>query len=575
MNGIPEGLEAALAERYELLSTIGRGGMAAVYLARDRKHDRHVAVKVLRRELAASLGKDRFLNEIEIAARLTHPHIVSLHDSGDARGFLFYVMPYVDGESLRGLLKRERYLTPLEAADIALQVADALGYAHREGVLHRDIKPENILLSQGHAFVVDFGVAKALSSAGGPNLTRTGFALGTPGYMSPEQAAGVRDLDERTDVYGLACVVYEALVGEPPGLWLTEEAVRLGRFVDAESHHREQLDGLPGRLEQVLARALAMRRDDRFTTPVEFVEAFVAVTGSAGAGPRYSDADLRRVIQRAAELQAKYPTEEGVTFSVGGVEQIGAQVGIPPGRVREAMAELDPRLAEPTAPTARPPQAWPAPITVRVDRTVDGEVTEELYETMVQEMRRTLGTIGNVARVGRSLVWSSSAPGGVGRNVRVAVTPQGGNTSIHLEEMLATSAAGSSGASPGSWWAACWEAPRGSPSGRRRRRPAWPRSSGLASPWGAPSSCPAPSAPTPRCSGGGSSRRWRGGWRRLRWAGGRANCPAEGPGRAAAAFPIPPLRFPDEPARSAAPAFAAAESGSGNPTIPLRKLSIQ
>jgi tRNA A-37 threonylcarbamoyl transferase component Bud32 len=437
MNGIPEGLESALAERYELLGMVGRGGMATVYLARDRKHDRRVAVKVLRQDLAASLGKERFLKEIEIAARLTHPHIVALHDSGEANGFLFYVMPYVDGESLRALLNREQYLTPIAAADIAIQVADALGYAHLESVLHRDIKPENILLSRGHAFVVDFGVAKALSSAGGPNLTRTGFALGTPGYMSPEQAAGVRNLDERTDVYALACVVYESLVGEPPGLWLTEEAVRLGRFVDAEAHHREQLDGLPGRLEQVLARALAMRRDDRFATPVGFVEAFVTVTGSAGAGPRYSDADLKRVIARAAELQAKYPTAEDVTFSVGGIEQVGAQVGIPPGHVRDAMAELAPKAAAPAAlEVARPPRTWSAPIAVHLERTVDGEPSEEAYEVMVQEIRRTLGMLGDVARVGRSLVWSSSTASGVGRHVRVAVTPQGGRTTLYLEETL-------------------------------------------------------------------------------------------------------------------------------------------
>ncbi|UCF39772.1 MAG: serine/threonine protein kinase [Gemmatimonadota bacterium] len=437
MHGIPEGLEAALAERYELLGTVGRGGMATVYLARDRKHGRRVAVKVLRQDLAASLGKERFLQEIEIAARLTHPHIVTLHDSGEADGFLYYVMPYVDGESMRALLNRERFLTPLAAADIAIQVADALGYAHLEGVLHRDIKPENILLSRGHAFVVDFGVAKALSSAGGPNLTRTGFALGTPGYMSPEQAAGLRNLDQRTDVYALACVVYESLVGEPPGLWLTEEAVRVGRFVDAEAHHRERLDGLPGRLEQVLARALAMRRDDRFATPVGFVEAFVAVTGSAGGGPRYSDADLKRVIARAAELQAKYPTAEDVTFSVGGIEQIGAQVGIPPGHVRDAMAELVPRAAAPSVPQIpRPEQAWGAPIAVRVERAAAAEASEEAYEAMVQEIRRTLGMLGTVGRVGRSLVWSSSPASGVGRHVRVAVTPQGGRTMLHLEETL-------------------------------------------------------------------------------------------------------------------------------------------
>ncbi|UCG87137.1 MAG: serine/threonine protein kinase, partial [Gemmatimonadota bacterium] len=205
MSDLPAALKSALADRYKIERPIGRGGMATVYLASDLKHGRPIAIKVMRPDLAASLGSDRFLKEIEIAARLTHAHIVPLHDSGEADGFLYYVMPYVEGSSLRTLLNREPRLGMSQAISIAEQVADALDYAHRMGVLHRDIKPENILLSHGHAFVADFGVAKAVSTAGGETITRTGFGLGTPGYMSPEQAAGVRDIDQRTDVYGLAC----------------------------------------------------------------------------------------------------------------------------------------------------------------------------------------------------------------------------------------------------------------------------------------------------------------------------------------------------------------------------------
>jgi len=337
MSDIPEALGVALADRYELERVVGRGGMATVYLAHDLKHGREVALKVLRPDLAASIGTDRFLVEIEIAARLTHPHIVPLHDSGEAEGFLYYVMPFVEGKSLRALLNRERQIELATAVSITVQVADALSYAHRMGVLHRDIKPENILLSGRHAFVTDFGIAKALSSAAGPKLTRSGFPLGTVGYMSPEQAAGVRDIDVRSDVYGLACVLYEMLVGDTPGLWLTEEAVRLGRLVDAEANHRTQLDKLPGRVEQVLARGLAMRPTDRYPTPTGFADALVAVLGTTDV--KFREIQVQQIIGRAAQLQAESPLDEDA-FSLGTLEQVAAEVGIPAERVREAVEQL-------------------------------------------------------------------------------------------------------------------------------------------------------------------------------------------------------------------------------------------
>ena len=273
---IPAELSDALASRYSLKSTLGRGGMATVYLADDSKHHRVVALKVLRPELAASLGADRFLKEIEIVARLTHPHILALHDSGEAGGFVYYVMPYITGGSLRQLLEQGGRMDAERALAIAAPVADALAYAHRMGVLHRDIKPENILLSEGHPIVGDFGIAKAVSAASGRNLTRTGLSLGTPGYMSPEQAAGFTELSERTDVYSLAVVIYEIIVGEVPGLWPTDDAMRAGKFLEAPPEHRARLRTLKNGVEAALVRGLAIRQDQRTATPLALHQEYSA-----------------------------------------------------------------------------------------------------------------------------------------------------------------------------------------------------------------------------------------------------------------------------------------------------------
>ena len=217
--------KAALADRYAIETEIGAGGMATVYRAEDLKHSRKVAVKVLRPELAAAVGADRFLREIEVAAQLQHPHILTLIDSGEAAGFLFYVMPFVDDESLSDRMTREGQIGWSDAVQIAREVASALDYAHRQGLVHRDIKPANILLSQGHAVVVDFGIAKAISTAGAAGLTQAGMTLGTPWYMSPEQATGQSDLDGRTDIYALGCVLYEMLCGKPPFDGPTAQAI--------------------------------------------------------------------------------------------------------------------------------------------------------------------------------------------------------------------------------------------------------------------------------------------------------------------------------------------------------------
>ena len=234
-------LQAALTGRYTIERDVGRGGMATVYLADDLKHHRRVAIKVLRPDLAAALGTERFLREIDTVAQLNHPHILPLHDSGESGGFVYFVMPFIDGASLRLRLEGGRRLGADQALAIAAPVADALSYAHRMGVLHRDVKPENILFSQGHPIVADFGIAKAIGTVGRANLTRTGLAIGTPGYMSPEQAVGLTELDERSDVYSLAIVVYEMLVGEVPGSWPMEDLVRPGRFLKMPTSHRSCL----------------------------------------------------------------------------------------------------------------------------------------------------------------------------------------------------------------------------------------------------------------------------------------------------------------------------------------------
>ena len=254
-----EAPSGALTDRYVIERELGSGGMAIVYLAEDLKHHRKVAVKVLRPELAAALGAERFLREIEIAARLQHPHILPLHDSGEAEGVLYYVMPYVEGESLRDRLNRETQLPLEDALQIAREVADALGYAHSHQVIHRDIKPENVLLSGGHAVVADFGIARAISAAGGEQLTQTGLAMGTPAYMSPEQAMGKAQLDARSDLYSLGCVLYEMLAGEPPFAGASAEAIIARRLTESAPGLHAVRDTVPDPVEQVVTKALAIR----------------------------------------------------------------------------------------------------------------------------------------------------------------------------------------------------------------------------------------------------------------------------------------------------------------------------
>jgi eukaryotic-like serine/threonine-protein kinase len=265
-------LADALRERYVLERELGRGGMATVYLAHDLRHDRSVALKVLRPELAATLGPERFLHEIRIAAGLQHPHILPVFDSGDAAGQLWYTMPYVEGETLRQRLVREKQLPLDDARRISLQVLSALEYAHGHGVIHRDIKPENILLEDDQAVVADLGIARAMSAVGEDRLTETGLSLGTPAYMSPEQACAEPNLDRRTDLYSLGCVLYEMLVGEPPYTGPTPQAIVARRLTEPPPRLRTTRD-VPESLEQAIHRALARNAADRFATARDFARA--------------------------------------------------------------------------------------------------------------------------------------------------------------------------------------------------------------------------------------------------------------------------------------------------------------
>jgi serine/threonine-protein kinase len=268
-------LQRQLEGRYRVERELGRGGMATVYLATDLKHGRQVAIKVLDPELAAAIGPERFKREIEIAARLHHPHILTLFDSGEVGGLLYYVMPYVAGESLRARLERERQLPLEQAIGIAREVADALSYAHSQGIVHRDVKPENVLMQGGHALLADFGIARAWSAAPGAALTATGMTLGTPAYMSPEQAAGSKDLDARSDVYALGCVLYEMLAGQPPFTGATAEILVRQHVAAAPPDVTIARPGVPARVAATIRSALAKSPADRPRSAAQFADALI------------------------------------------------------------------------------------------------------------------------------------------------------------------------------------------------------------------------------------------------------------------------------------------------------------
>jgi serine/threonine protein kinase len=289
-------LNSALAGRYQVDRQIGEGGMATVYLARDVRHDRKVALKVLHPDLAAALGAERFLAEIKTTANLQHPHILPLHDSGEADGFLFYVMPYVAGETLRARLMREQQLPIDDALRITTEVLSALDYAHRSGVIHRDIKPENVLLHDGSALVADFGIALAVTAAGGQRMTQTGLSLGTPQYMSPEQATGDKHIDGRSDIYSAAAVLYEMLTGEPPFSGATVQSIVAKVLTDRPAPPSIVRDTIPAHVEAAVLKSLAKVPADRFQSAAQFSRALTDATSSTGtlASQRTSPLPTRR-----------------------------------------------------------------------------------------------------------------------------------------------------------------------------------------------------------------------------------------------------------------------------------------
>lgn len=326
-----EQLNRALDGRYAIQRELGAGGMATVYLARDLKHDRPVALKVLRPELAAVIGAERFLTEIKTTANLQHPHILSLFDSGSADGQLFYVMPYVEGETLRARLQRETQLPVADAVRLATEVAGALEYAHRHGVVHRDIKPENILLQDGTALVADFGIALAVQEAGAERMTQTGMSLGTPAYMSPEQAMGQRSIDARSDIYALGAVTYEMLIGEPPFTGPNAQAIVAKVITESPKDLSAQRPSVPPHVAAAVEHALEKLPADRFPSAREFAEALqgrLLTTGSQtrAVGDRVRTASSRRRLAFAAAIGIAVALAGGTGWLVGNRGAAGTDV---------------------------------------------------------------------------------------------------------------------------------------------------------------------------------------------------------------------------------------------------------
>src|SRR5262245_15468618 len=293
MTSVQGRLQGSLSERYAIAHEVGRGGMATVFLAQDLRHSRPVALKVLHPELALSLGSERFLREIQIAARLQHPHIVPLYDSGQAGELLYYVMPFIEGESLRQHLERAGRLPLEDAVRIARAVATALDYAHRQKIVHRDIKPENVMLSEGEPMVTDFGIAKAVTAAVAGALTQTGTAVGTPSYMSPEQAGGEPELDARSDIYSLGAMLYEMVGGTAPFVGPTLQAIIAKLFTDPVAPLREHRPETPDWLDSAVTKALEKQPANRYATASQFAQALTWPTGTgtppelkAGGGPK-------------------------------------------------------------------------------------------------------------------------------------------------------------------------------------------------------------------------------------------------------------------------------------------------
>ena len=423
MSTVPARLTAALSERYRLDRELGQGGMATVYLAHDIKHDRDVAIKVLRDDVAASVGRERFLREIQLAAKLSHPHILPLYDSGDADGTLFYVMPVVQGQSLRDRLDAQRQLPLTEAVRIASEVAGALDHAHRLGIIHRDIKPENILLQNGHVLVADFGIGKAISDAPGDTLTQAGMSVGTPAYMSPEQAVG-EQVDGRSDLYSLGCVLYEMLVGEPPFTGPTVQAVIAKRFVQTPVDVTALRDGIPRPVARALQQTLARTPIDRFETAALFADALSMAEAhqEAPAAPEkslavlpftslsrdpedefFADGVTEEILNALAQIPGLRVAGRSSSFSFKGrnedLRSVGAKLGVATileGTLRRAGTRL--RITVQLIDAADGYQLW----SERYERVIEDvfAVQDEIAATIAERLRLSLA-VGRGAAAGK------------------------------------------------------------------------------------------------------------------------------------------------------------------------------
>ena len=422
MDSLVERLRASLAERYAIERELGAGGMAVVYLARDRRHDRLVALKIFRPELSAGIGAERFLREIQVTAKLSHPNVLPLYDSGEAGGLLFYVMPFVEGETLAGLLEREQQLPIPQALQIAREVAEALGYAHSLGIIHRDIKPQNIMLSGGHAVVADFGIARAVSEAGTARLTETGMAIGTPAYMSPEQGSASEHVDARTDVYSLGCVLYEMLVGQPPFTGPTAQAVLARHSMDSVPAPHIVRHSIPKDLEAVVFCALEKSPADRYHTASEFAEALQAV--ASGESPPHTASVLQRVRRRPADWWRR------VAMGASGVAVV-----VVAAVAAVALSHRRPR------PAAGGPDPHDIAVLYFEDRSRDsalGYLAEGLTEGLIDELSRVAGlhviSRNGVAPFRHGTARSDSVARvlSVGTLVAGSVEPVGGRIQVQL-----------------------------------------------------------------------------------------------------------------------------------------------
>jgi serine/threonine-protein kinase len=341
-------LKAALANQYDIEGELGEGGMAYVFVAHDIKHDRKVAIKVLKPDLASSIGTERFLREIKNAAKLSHPHILPLYDSGEADGILYYVMPLVEGESLSDYIAREKQLSIEEAVKITREIAEALSVAHSYGLVHRDIKPDNVMMTGGHALVADFGIALAVDQAGGEKLTQTGMSIGTPAYMSPEQAAGNPNLDGRSDIYSLGCILYEMLIGQIPFTAPTPQAMIARHTMDHITPPSIMRDTIPPDLENIIITAMEKTPADRFRTAQEFVEALGAVEQGVAPKVRLSTMTRRHTTgvyaPRAADRKRSWVigVVAAVVLIAGGVA-VWQVFGGPTSRTVGELGGLNPR----------------------------------------------------------------------------------------------------------------------------------------------------------------------------------------------------------------------------------------